>query len=60
MNYIIVNKSNKRVRDLSGKITPVFEYPKQCQNFISKRLRGSEYLKWKKISPTKKSATTRR
>jgi len=50
MVYGIVNASTKkRIRLLSGELTPIFHYPIQAQHYIDKILGGSSYITYKKL-----------
>ena len=59
--YLIINKrTGKRAINLHGKMTPIFDYACQAQNYLDRHFAGSKALTvWKlnnahKIKKTKK------
>lgn len=47
--YVIVNSFGKRIKDSENKLTPVFDFPAQCQKYINKHLCGSNNVTWVRV-----------
>jgi len=48
MNFVLTDSNYKRIK-VNGELSPCFEYPAQCDRFISNILGGSKYVKIVKV-----------
>ena len=47
--YVIVDSGGKRIRQLNWELTPFFQFPQQCFNYIKKNLGNSMTVRIKTI-----------